>query len=204
MKKLLTSGVLIIIAMMFVYILFLQQCRGEDYWIPEGDVLISESLYDSLKNFKPDTIINVTDTFTIKEPVYIRHDSLIYIEDSTGIKHYPDSIVNNDIRIWDDIYVQGIITKWDRRYEPVIHTVTETLTVTVPQIVEQPVYNSDNSLYSSIIMGGNSNAFIFGAGVDMTTKKDYLYGFQYQRFGGENFYLFRFGMKLKLFNRKGS
>jgi len=202
MKNLFESGILILIVILVAIIIFLHQCRGEDYYIPKDKVLISQSLYDSLKNFKPDTIINVTDTFTIKEPVYIRHDSLIYIEDSTGIKHYPDSIVNNDIRIWDDIYVQGIITKWDRRYEPVIHTITETVTVTVPQIVEQPVFYTDNGLYLTGIMGGNSNSFIFGAGLDLVTKKDLVYGFQYQRFGDQNFYSLRFGTKLNIFKHK--
>ena len=190
------------IVVIIVYILFLQQCRGKNYWIPKGKVLISESLYDSLKNFKPDTIINITDTFKIKDTVYLTHDSLIYVEDSTGIKHYSDSIVNKDIRIWDNISVQGFITKWDRRYEPVIHTITEKITVTVPQIIEHTVYNSDNGLYSSIIVGGNSNTFAFGGGVDLITKKDYLYGLQYQRIFNENVYLFKLGFKIKVRRNK--
>jgi hypothetical protein len=204
MKKILENGIGILIIVLVLYILFLHQCRGKDYWIPENQVLVNKTTWDSIekKYFTRDSLIYIHDSFEVKEPVYITHDSLIYIEDSTGIKHYPDSLVNDSIRIWDDLYVKGIITKWDRRYEPVIHTIETKVTVTVPQLVEVPVYNSDNGLYPSLIMGGNSNTFIFGAGIDLITKKDFMYGFQYQRFGNENFYSIRFGAKLKIFKHK--
>jgi hypothetical protein len=197
MKNLLRSGVLVLITVMLVYILFLQQCRGKNYWIPKGKIIVNKSAWDSLKNIKPtiDTIIH--DTIDIGDIVYVPHDSLIYVVDSMGMKHYSDSIVNDSIHIWNDLFVQGIIKKWDQRYEPVIRTITETVTITVPQFVEVPVYNSDNGLYPSIIVGGNSGSFLFGGGIDLITKKDYLYGLQYQRFGNKNIYSFKLGFKIK-------
>jgi hypothetical protein len=203
MKKILESGIGVLIIILVLYILFLHQCRGKDYWIPENKVLISKSLYDSLKNFKPtiDTIL-IYDTIKVDKPVYIDKPYPVPYEVQGEERHYKDSIVNDSIRIWDDLFVQGVIINWKRKYEPIIHTITQTVTVTVPQIIEQTVYNSDNGLYPSLVMGGNSNAFLFGAGIDLITKKDFMYGFQYQRFGNENFYSIRFGAKLKIFKHK--
>ena len=197
MKNLLRSGILILIVVMVLYILFLQQCRSKDYWIPKGKIVVNQSAWDSLKNVKPtiDTIIH--DTINIGDIIYVPKDSLIYVVDSMGMKHYSDSTVNDSIRIWNDLYVQGIIKRWEQRYEPVIKTIKETITNTVPQLVEVPVYNSHNGLYPFIIVGGNSDSFIFGGGVDLITKKDYLYGLQYQKFGSENIYSFKLGFKIK-------
>lgn len=201
MKKLLNSGILILIAVMLVYILFLQQCRGKDYWIPENKVLISKSLYDSLKNFKPtvDTVIHI-DTI-IGKPVYVDRPVPVPVEVQGELRHYKDSLVNDSIRVWDDLSVQGVIQSWKKKYEPVIHVKTEIVTVTVPQIIENPTYITDNGLYLSGVAGGNSDAFLFGASADLITKKDFLYGFQYQRFGDQNFYSLRFGAKIKVFKR---
>lgn len=198
MKELLRSGVAILIGLLIAYIVFLRDCRGKDYYIPEDKVLIRKSTWDSIekKLFVKDSLIYIHDSFEVKEPVYLVRDSFIYVEDSIGIKHYSDSLVNDSIRIWDNLYIQGIITKWERRYEPVIHTIKETITVTIPRIVEQPVYYTNNGIYVSVIMGGNSNTFALGGSLDYINKKNNLYGLQYQRIMDQNIYSVKMGFKI--------
>jgi hypothetical protein len=109
--------------------------------------------------------------------------------------------VTDSIRFWQDLYVQGKVQKWNKRYEPIIHTITNQTTITNTVPVDRPVLITDNGLYISGMAGGNKDAFLFGGNIDLITKKDFMYGAGYQRFGNENFYLVRFGAKIKIFNK---
>ena len=199
MKKLLKSGVAILIGIMVLYIIYLQQCRRPDYKTPDGFVLVSDSLWNIVTTIEHKSPVVIVDTITEKgETIYLTDTVLVPVVINDSVNFYTDSIVNDSIRIWDELYVQGIITKWDRRYEPIIVTIKKEITVTAPQIIERPVPKPSNGIFISGIAGGNANAFVFGAGVDLVTKKNNIYGFQYQRFGDQNFYSIRVGSKIRL------
>lgn len=221
LKGLLTNGVFILMVVAVGYIIFLRECRSERYYVPKGKIVVNKSTWDSLNNRKIDTIfITTSDTIIIQKPVYIikykpapthENEGIEFTVDSItgeeiaigeGIEHYKDSIVNDSIRIWDDLWVNGVIERWDRMYEPVIHTITKEVTISIPKIVTQNVYIGNNGLYISGLVGGNYNRFIYGASLDYITKKNNLYGIEYQRFGKENIYSFKIGAKLTIFQRK--
>lgn len=196
MKKLFNSGIGIILAIAVLYIIFLRECK---YKPTEGFSLVADSFIDSLEkvtNMPPDTFVV---TKIVKgETVTITHTEFVYITDSTqsGIKIYTDSIVNDSINVWSSIYIDGFLRSWEWKYKPITTIIERNINIYVPKIVEKPVPVPAKGLYLSGIAGGNMDSFVFGAGIDLITKKNNLYGLQYQRFGEENIYSIRIGAKI--------
>lgn len=191
----------IVIAILVVYIVFLQECkRPRGYQIPEGKVLVSQSFLDSLEviaNLPPDTIPG--DTIRIKgDIVYVPAEVPEPVPIDPETNFYADSIVNDSIDVRAEITTFGIITKWDWFYRPITFT-TETIiekSVPLPVPYEVPVYKL--GLYASLRVGGGlqTGKFLFGADLDLVTKKRSIYGIQFTRFGAENLIGFKFGTKL--------
>lgn len=78
-----------------------------------------------------DTIVKV-DTISI-------HRQFEKINSTDSVKHYKDSLVNNDIRVWIDLYATKLFDI-DWRYQPIIHKEIQKIEIPYPKIITQPVY----------------------------------------------------------------
>ena len=196
-KTLLNSG-LILLVIGVLYIIYLRECDGPSS-TPDGYILVSQSDWDSMEIIanRPDIFI-YGDTVFEKGPTVYLPGKPIPIPTVIGVdtNRYQDSIVNDSIDVTVDILVAGIILEWDWKYDPVIRTVENIIktNVPVPFPVETPIYKRE--FFLSGVIGGNADAFTFGADLDLVNKKRNIYGFQYRRLGDENFYYFKIGTKL--------
>ena len=177
------------------------------YQIPEGKVLVSQKFLDSLAyvaNLPPVIIVKdsiIHDTIWIKETHYPEPIPI----DNT-LNQYVDSLFIKDtvdvaIKFQSTGLVKGGI-HWT--FKPIYHIKEITIEKPVPYPIpyEVPVITYKTGVYLSGVAGGNSNRFIFGSDLDFVAKNDYIYGFQYRRFGNENIYGVKYGFNLsKLFKR---
>ena len=178
------------------------------YKVPEGKVLVSQEFLDSLTY-----IAN-------KPPTIIVKDSIIY--DTIWIKdtHYPEPIpINSTLNQYEDsLYIKdtldvsikfqttGIIKDgihWT--FKPIYHIreIKIDRPVPYPVVQEVPIPTYKTGFYLSGVAMGNDKLFIFGSDLDIVSKNDYIYGFQYRRFGNDNIYGVKFGVNLNtLIKRK--
>ena len=84
----------------------------------------------------------------------------------------PDSIVNDSIRFWQDIFVTGSIDIWSQRYEP-IFVIRETQTVNTIHLTEK-VYQHE--LFLSGMGGLGKQTYQLGISLDYVNKKRNIYG----------------------------
>ena len=197
MKKILGKGILALFVIGILYIIYLQECE-RDPGTPEGYILVNQIDWDSMivrANRPPQITI---DTFYLKgDPVYLPGKEIpIPVIVGVDTNLYQDSIMNDSINVGIDIVVAGTILHWDWWYNPItsrIETIIEK-PAPFPFPVETPIYKRE--LFLSGVIGGNMNAFTFGADLDLVNKKRNIYGIQYRRFGDENFYYFKVGTKL--------
>ncbi len=202
MKDLWKSGILILLIIGIVYVLYLRECKHPIPCPPEGQVLVPEATWDSilaLANKPPKVTI---DTQWIEKPIVTPLQPPMPkpkpdIQDTTA-NEYADSLINKEINVHYDFKVRGILLtrKWSYRPTTTEIRIDSTVYVPYPVEVEKPVPQAVNSLYGNIVLGGNKAAFIFGGGLDLTTKKGTEIGYQYQRFGKENFHSIKIGSKL--------
>lgn len=91
---------------------------------------------EAIKQIKPDTIIRDT---------IIYRDTTIFVvkefEKPTSkdtIKHYRDSVVNSEIRVWVDLYADKLFNvEWN--YQPVINQKEKIIEKPYPVIVDRPI-----------------------------------------------------------------
>ena len=181
-----------IIAM--VYIVFLRECTG----IKDDEMIISKALWGEVKALadKPPEV--KIDTFIIKgETVYVDRPIPIPVPDpqDTTILAYSDTLSNDSINAWVDFKLRGELLSLRWGYVPLITNIVKETTIYVPQIVEIDVPLPSRGIYLSGIVG-YGNTFALGVGVDYMTKKDNIYGYQFQRWGNDNFHMIRVGAKI--------
>lgn len=189
------SVVLLGIAVLFI--LYLLECKRTPDAIPKGYVMMSQDAIDSINALSGiSTVVIQVDTLIVKEPVYIKAEIPVPTEIVVGVTHYQDSIINDSIRFWEDIWVKGSVTAWQKKYEPIIHYKETLVEITVPQIVfnEVPVYKRE--LYLSGVIGGHATMFSYGLDLDFVNKKRNIYGLQYRRAMDNNFLYFKIGTKI--------
>ena len=202
MKDLWKSGVLILLIIGVVYILYLRECKRPLPCPAEDEMIIKTSVWDSIlavADMKPEII---RDTIFIKgKTIYITTPLPEPVIDSSdkALTTYQDSIVNDEIDVHYDFKVQGKLISRDWSYTPIIKEITIETIKYVPKLVEVPtiVKTAQNGLYGYGVAGGNKAAFLFGGGLDLITKKETMIGYQYQRFGDENFHSIKLGVKIK-------
>lgn len=179
------------------------------YEVPEGKVLVSQGYLDSLKN-----IASLPPTIIIKDSII--HDTVkIYVHDPQPDPDPVDStllVYNDSLVIKDSVDVRikfkskGLVVggiKWF--YTPIIQIreikIETKIPVPMPYNVEVPVYKT--GFYLSGVVEGGEDIFMIGTDLDIVDKNDYIYGIQYRRFGNENIYGVKFGLRLNnLFKRK--
>lgn len=198
MKDVLTKSFLIVLAIGLFYLIFLRECKKDEY-PPNGFELVSDEFMDSLiaAANKPPVII-------IKDSIVYR-DTIIYIirevpkpvEVTPEINIYRDSIYNDSIRVWTELLVSGDVELWNQWYQPIIHYQTITKEIKVPYPVVEKVPYCNNALYLSGLAGAMNKDFAIGVGLDYIAK-DKLYGVQYNRIGSNNIFQGKLGFKIKL------
>jgi hypothetical protein len=197
MKALLKDGLLIILTIGLLYFIFLMECKREQC-PPDGSLLVSQSFIDSLRTIaeKPPLVI-IKDSIVYRDTIiYIIKEPPTPIDTIDEIKIYRDSIYNDSIRVWTEMHIDGILKEFNQWYKPIIHYRIKTVEIPKPYPVPYDVPVNKNGLYVSSIIGGG-NKFMIGASIDYLNKKDVSYGMQYQRYGNDNIYGIRIGIKIK-------
>ena len=197
MSDVLKNGFLIILTIGLLYLIFLRECKREEC-PPGGSVLVSQAFIDSLRSIanKPPIVI-IKDSIVYRDTViYIIKDPPIPIDTIDKLRIYRDSIYNDSIRVWTEMHINGSLEVFNQWYRPIIHYRTKTIEIPKPYPVPYEVPVNKSGLYVSSIIGGGSR-FMIGASVDYLNKKDVSYGMQYQRYGNDNIYGIRIGIKIK-------
>ena len=206
MKDLWKSGVLILLIIGVLYIIFLRECKRPLPCPAQDEVIIKKSTWDSIIALANKPAEVRIDTQWIQGPtVYLPSEPIpppVVDPQDTTIYHYSDSLVKDDVDVHILYTIRGLLLSRSWAYTPIIREISRDSIIYVPHIVEveKPVTVAKNSLYANIVFGGNENAFLFGGGVDFITKKDTEIGYQYQRYGNNNFHSIKLGAKL--FNKK--
>jgi hypothetical protein len=202
MKDILRNGSFILLLVAVLYILFLRECKHPLPCPPEDKVLIPKTAWDSILAIANKPPVVKIDTVWLEKPV-INPDPQppmpdpIFVDSTTT--DYKDSLVNKEIHVYYDFKVKGTLLSRNWSYKPIQVYITRDSIIYVPKIVEipKPVETLRNALFGYGIVGGNQNSFLFGGGLDFVTKKGTQIGYQYQRFGAENFHSVKFGAKIK-------
>lgn len=206
-----TNKILLYVGVILVFVAFIAGyfIKKPTYKVPEGKVLISQKMLDSLTyiaNLPPDTIVKnlvVYDTLWIVKT----HNPQPQpdLEDST-LNVYCDSLVIKDtvnvsVRFKTTGLIRGGI-EW--RFKPIYHFKETIINKPVPYLITEytsvPAYKT--GFYLSGVASGNNNMFIFGLDFDFVTKNDYIYGLEYRKFGNENIYGVKLGINLNKFFKR--
>lgn len=200
-SRLLSNGFLLLLIIAALYILYLRECKRPDPCPGPGYILLSQSTWDSIQALanKPAK----RDTIYIKgEPVYVpttpdnpNPQPEPEPQDNT-INNYSDTLIKKDINVIYNYRIKGSLLNRSWSYTPIITRITDS--IPYPVIIKEPypVKTPVNGLFLYGSTGGNSSAFIFGGGLDFITKKQTEIGYQYQRFGNENFHSIKLGINL--------
>lgn len=197
MKDFLKSGGLILLTVTILYLIYLRECKVQKC-PPDGSIIVTEAFLDSLRDIaeKPPVIITKDSIIYLDTIIYITHNVPVPVVIDGEYKVYRDSIVNDSIRVWDELHVKGSVEWWDKWYKPVIHQRKIYEFITKPYPVVLTIPEKSHQLYGSLIFGGNGGSAAFGGGLDYINKNNYLYGVQYQRMIHENFFSVRIGMRI--------
>jgi len=216
MKDVIKVGIIILSIVALGYIIFLSECRRPTECPPKGQMLIAQNVWDSIKaladrpdSIRIDTVIIIkkikvpTPQPNLPVPIDWNIDDTATVVDGypiSEINMYKDSLVNKEIQVWVDYGVHGTLLSREWRYSPVTMEIMKEVIKYVPKIVEvEKLVNLPvNSLYATLVFGGNKTAFLFGGGLDYLTKKDNGIGYQYQRYGELNFHSVKIGRRFKL------
>jgi opacity protein-like surface antigen len=201
LTKILSNGFLTLLIVAIFYILYLRECKRPDPCPPKGNVLITQGTWDSIQALanKP----------AKRDTVYIKGD-VIYVPTTpenpppqpqpdpvdTTLNNYSDTLFKKDIDVIYNFQVKGTLNSRSWSYRPIITRITDS--IPYPVIIKEPypVKTPVRGLFLYGSTGGNSTAFLFGAGLDFITKKNTELGYQYQRFGNQNFHSVKLGIKL--------
>ena len=202
MKDLWKNGVIILLIVGVLYILWLRECKHPLPCPPKGQVLVLQKTWDSILALADKPAEVKIETLKVKgNIIYVSATPIpVPVLDSkdTTINNYTDSLITDSIDVHIDLGIRGILLSRSWRFTPIIWQIKRDSIIYVPHIieVEKPVIKVVNSLYIYGMAGGNANSFLFGGGLDFTTKKNTELGYMYQRFGNDNFHSVKLGVKL--------
>jgi hypothetical protein len=194
MKDFWKSGIIVALGIGLLYFIFVRECKHDS-----GKILVDKVVWDSIQALANKPPVIKKDTIRIPgDTIYILQSlptPQINPNDTT-IKTYKDSINNDDIKVWCTYKIKGTLLERSWMYTPMYTEITIENTVYVPKIINQTVPINKNGLYLYGIVGGNSESFLPGLGVDFITKKNTSFGYQYQRFGSKNIHSIKVGFKI--------
>jgi hypothetical protein len=136
----------------------------------------------------PDTISIVRDTTIYK-------DTTIYVvkefekqDSGDEVNHYRDSLVNDEIRVWADIYAEKLFNvEW--RYQPVLKKQFTTIREPYPVIVEKPIeVNTEASGIYATGGIGFGDGFVGRVGLGYMPDSRKMYGVEVMKVGDKTIY----------------
>ena len=173
--KTLSKATIILLAIGVLFLIYLLECNrtpAEEPCPGDGYVCIDIDTWDSvlaIMAMPPDTFIKEVQ---IKgDPVIVEVEVPVPIAVDPETNLYVDSLVNDSIRFWQEIWTDGTINKWEKRYEPIMFFTEVTIEKLVPQIVEKEIPVYERMIFMSGAAGGNQSAFMFGVDLDYVNKK---------------------------------
>jgi hypothetical protein len=202
LSKFLSNGLLILLVIAVLYILFLRECKKPEPCPADNEVLVPRVVWDKIQELANKPPIVRIDTVWIIKPIKDPDPQPPLPGPQTTIDStivtYQDSLVNNEINVWVDYKVKGLLLDRKWHYKAISSVITIDSIIYVPKIVDKEIFVDvpQNGFYAYGIAGGNNNAFIFGGGLDFITKKSTEIGYLYQRFGTENFHSVKVGVRL--------
>lgn len=179
------------------------------YKVPEGKVLVTQNFLDSLTyiaNLPPTVIVKDT---VIKDTVWIpvtTEPDFVPNPDIPQANIYTDHLLVEDTI---DVKIQfkstgELIGGIEWMYKPIFHIKEITIEKPAPYPVIQEVlvtdYRTGWYLSGSFGTENKGNEILFGANLDIVGKNSYIYGLEYRRLAGTDFYGIKLGINLnKLF-----
>ena len=202
MKDLFKNGIVVLLIIAALYILYLRECKRPEPCPAKDEVIVKKDVWEDMIALADKPPIVTIETVKVAGPiVYIPSAPLpqpVLIDSVQNA--YSDSLVNKEINVYYDFKVKGELLSRNWSYKPITTVVTIDSLIYIPKLIEVPtiITKAKNGLYVYGIAGGNNTAFLFGGGLDLITKKETMVGYQYQRFGNENFYLIKLGGRIKI------
>ena len=207
MKELFKNGVIVLLIIAVLYVIFLRECKSPPPCPAEDEMLITKSTWDSIlavANKPPEIRI---DTQWISKPTVTPNPQPdipeptideLWPEAGIPVYDYADTLKNKEIDVWVNYKIRGELVAREWHYNPVttIVNIDSIIYEPYPVEIEKLVPKAKNGLYGYGLTGGNKSTFIFGGGLDFITKKETMIGYQYQRFGNENFHLVKLGFRI--------
>jgi len=204
MKDLFKNGIVVLLIIAALYILYLRECKRPDPCPAEDEVVVKKDVWKEMIALADKPPVVTIETVKVTSPIiYVPSAPLPPANpnpiDSTE-NTYCDSLVNEEINVYYDFKVKGILLDREWSYKPITTTVTIDSIIYIPKIIEilKPITKAKNGVYAYGLAGGNKTAFLFGGGLDLITKKETMIGYQYQRFGNESFHLIKLGGRIKI------
>jgi len=165
---------------LFVFVIgYTARYCTERYNCPgKGNVIVSQAFLDSLEivaNQPPDTVIK--EVITKGKPVYVDRPVPTPVEVEPDLKLYSDSIVNDSINIFDDIWVRGTIERWERRYQTVYKETIKEITISKPVPIKYEVPAPQRGLYGAAGLGyelNYKNPLLSGELIYLTKKGKFI------------------------------
>ena len=160
-----------------------------------------DSLVDQIEKIKPDTVLRYD---TIKpvnsinwiDSVRFHYTTIYDTIRGDSLNFYNDSIVNDELAIYFQDRVQGIVLDRQIGYKlkvPKIIETTTTITEPYPLIQER---NGRTGLYYRFGIGFGRGGFAGSAGIDVLTKKNIMYGVEYLRTESKGYFLLNLKFKI--------
>lgn len=183
--KTVKSILTLIIALLVFVFGFLIGERYTQFSVPAGKTLISTAILDSIKNLKPEIIVN--DSIVYRDTTIYRDRPLPPPDPvEPDINLYVDSMVNDTTHLIIKDWVKGTIERRDIEYRPsyVLRTIREPYPVFYPEIE----YREKPDRWQFYVGGGAGNLVGAEAGA---IKNNWMYGGEVLTDSKETFYLFK-------------
>lgn len=162
------------------------------------EVAMLQSVIDSVESIEeqpPDTIVR--DTTIYKDTTVFVTTEFEEPQEDDSINHYQDSIVNDTMRVWVDVYANELYDiEW--QYEPVIQKRIKKIKVPHPVIVEKPV-EAENTFNRGVYLTGGvgfNDGFTGNAGLGYMPNQDMMYGVNVTRINDKTIYGFQINKRL--------
>lgn len=151
----------------------------------------------AIEAMPPDTIKIVNDTTIYKDSIIYRNREFEKPQPDDSVNHYRDSIVNDEVRVWADIYADKLFNiEW--QYQPVIKKSLTTVREPYPVIVEKPikVTTEASGIYATGGIGFG-DGFVGRVGLGYMPDSRKMYGIEIMRVGEQT--IFGVHTSIKLF-----
>jgi len=142
----------------------------------------------AIEAMPPDTVTIVRDTTIYKDSIIYRDREFEKPQPDDSVNHYRDSIVNDEVRIWADIYADKLFNiEWE--YQPVLKKQFTTIREPYPVIVEKPikVTTEASGIYATGGIGFGEG-FVGRVGLGYMPNSRAMYGIDVMKIGDKTIY----------------